>query len=83
MKTKQCIVCGNDIPQGRLKAIPDTKTCTGCTTENRYYANQIVANDEEYTELQFIKDPNTISQIRQYKNENTTGSTPELNIEEE
>jgi RNA polymerase-binding transcription factor DksA len=28
-----CEVCGQEIPQGRLEALPATRTCIGCATE--------------------------------------------------
>lgn len=27
-----CIKCSNEIPEGRLKALPGTKTCVNCST---------------------------------------------------
>lgn len=63
----KCNSCGNVIPEGRLKALPQTRVCTPCSTEGAYVANQIVINDEEYTELEFIKDPNTIAELARLK----------------
>lgn len=28
----ECIYCGKEIPQRRLKALPTTKTCVNCST---------------------------------------------------
>lgn len=28
---KKCIKCGEEIPEGRLKAIPNTHTCVNCS----------------------------------------------------
>jgi hypothetical protein len=63
----KCNKCGNTIPEGRLKAVPTTKVCTPCSTESPYYANQIVKNDEEYTELEFVKDPATILELNRLR----------------
>jgi len=30
--SKICLVCGQNISEGRLKAIKDVKTCTSCST---------------------------------------------------
>lgn len=29
----KCEECGKDIPKGRLEALPDTRTCVGCSQE--------------------------------------------------
>lgn len=34
--TKPCIKCGNDIPAGRLKALPNTTTCVQCSTSDKF-----------------------------------------------
>lgn len=61
---QKCLACGVEIPEGRLKAVPGTKTCTEHSNENAYYANQVVHNDEDYCQLEFIKDPNAIAEIK-------------------
>lgn len=63
----KCKSCQNEIPEGRLKALPGTRVCTPCSTEGQYVSNQIVVNDEEYSELEFIKDPNTIAELARLK----------------
>lgn len=63
----KCAKCNVEIPNGRLKAIPNTKVCTPCSTENAYYANQVVRNDEDYTEMEFIKDPRAIEELNRLK----------------
>ena len=68
-KIVTCINCKTEIPVGRLKAIPGTKTCTECTSTDQYYVNQIVNNDEDYNELEIIRDPNSIAEMQRYKNE--------------
>ena len=32
---KHCLRCGEQIPEGRLKALPNTTTCTACSSTNR------------------------------------------------
>jgi len=63
----KCVKCSTSIPEGRLKAIPNTKVCTPCSTENAYYANQVVRNDEDYTEMEFIKDPQAIEELNRLR----------------
>lgn len=63
----KCAKCDSQIPEGRLKAIPSTKVCTPCSSEGAYYANQVVRNDEDYTEMEFIKDPRAIEELNRLK----------------
>ena len=62
-----CKHCNKPIPEGRLRAIPGTQTCTEHSTEGSYVSNQIVRNDEDYTELEFIKNPETIQELHRLK----------------
>lgn len=32
---KICIKCGEEIPAGRVKALPNIKVCVGCSTTNK------------------------------------------------
>jgi hypothetical protein len=52
-----CITCNELIPEGRLKALPGTKTCTDCSTTSAWYVRNIVAGKTEYMETEVIKDP--------------------------
>ena len=33
MKTRPCIRCGQEIPEERLEALPETRLCVGCSQE--------------------------------------------------
>jgi RNA polymerase-binding transcription factor DksA len=35
MRTRPCVVCGEQIPPKRLEAMPHTKTCVACSSEDR------------------------------------------------
>lgn len=72
-----CIKCNNTIPEGRLKALPGTKVCTECSTENAYYANPVIRGDEDYSELEFTKDPNAIAQLKKMQGE-SSGHIPNI-----
>ena len=62
-----CIKCSDEIPAARLKALPGTKVCVGCSTVGRKqaititggegedtYNDIILVSEEEYRE--YIKD---------------------------
>lgn len=74
---KKCTKCNQPIPEGRLKALPTTTTCTACSTEGSYIANQVIHNDEDYTQLEFIKDPETIAELNRLKGI-TSGHIPNI-----
>tara|TARA_R110001592_G_scaffold264852_1_gene530364 strand:+ start:252 stop:488 length:237 start_codon:yes stop_codon:yes gene_type:complete len=54
--TKKCITCKELIPEGRVKALPSTRTCTECSTTTAWYVRNIVAGKTEYMETEIIKD---------------------------
>jgi len=37
---RQCVVCNTDIPEGRLKILPNTKTCVNHSTTESYAARR-------------------------------------------
>lgn len=74
---KNCVKCGNEIPEGRLKALPDTKVCTKCSSEGAYYANPVINGDEDYAALEFTKDPKAIAELERMRGE-TSGRIPNI-----
>ena len=52
-----CIKCQNEIQAGRLKALPGTKTCVGCSTTVRWYVRNVISGKTTYAETEIIKDP--------------------------
>tara|TARA_R110000787_G_scaffold264550_1_gene370463 strand:+ start:76 stop:297 length:222 start_codon:yes stop_codon:yes gene_type:complete len=44
-----CIKCSDEIPAGRLKALPDTKVCISCSTAGRKKAITITGGKGEDT----------------------------------
>lgn len=52
--SKKCIDCGNNIPEGRLKALPKTLTCTKCSNVEPVVGHSIVSSKTEYAELQVV-----------------------------
>ena len=63
--TKKCITCKELIPEGRVKALPSTVTCTECSTTTAWYVRNIVAGKTEYMETEIIKDPKLGAVLRE------------------
>jgi hypothetical protein len=49
-----CTKCGNVIPVGRLEALPNTKTCTPCSSAQKVGVIQVITGKNTYSELQFV-----------------------------
>lgn len=45
----QCVKCKNEIPEGRLKALPGTKTCVNCSSSRMKRAVTITGGEREDT----------------------------------
>ena len=54
METKNCIHCEQPIPEGRLKALPKTQTCTGCSQTGRVAGHPLITSKTEYSALQIV-----------------------------
>jgi hypothetical protein len=74
--TKLCKVCNEPIPEGRLKAVPNTETCTTHSPTVTYRANTItvgnIEKDEHYNEVQIIKDPGAQRDLDNYRRQQGT-----------
>ena len=46
---QQCINCGDEITEGRLKALPNTKTCISCSNMGRKKAILITGGEGDHT----------------------------------
>ena len=62
--SKNCIHCGNEIPAGRLKAVPGTETCTSCSTTAKVAGHPIITGKTEYSALQIV-DAETSKKLNQ------------------
>lgn len=51
---KYCKVCGEEIPQGRLKALPTATTCVNCSTSEKKAGFRLITGKTEYSELQIV-----------------------------
>jgi len=65
MNKMKCIKCQEPIPEGRLKALPETRTCTECSTTSAWYLRNIVTGNNEYMESEIIKDPKHAEVLRE------------------
>lgn len=59
METKLCIHCDQPIPEGRLKALPKTQTCTPCSQTGRVAGHPIISGKTEYSALQIVSPETT------------------------
>ena len=68
---KNCCVCNQPIPEGRLKLLPNTMTCVQHSNANRYSANLVSYGDPEKGELnqevQIIRDPKAVANLEAYR----------------
>jgi hypothetical protein len=49
-----CINCGIEIPEGRLKAIPGTQTCVSCSDTAKVAGFRVITGKSTYTEMQIV-----------------------------
>ncbi len=64
---KNCSICGNPIPEGRLKAIPNAKTCVKCSDTDKVYGHNMITGKNTYSELQIV-DAETSKRLRSLEN---------------
>jgi len=62
--SKKCIVCGQIIPEGRLKALPGVQTCVEHSTSSRKkgIVKTVGEGDHTYNDLDIV-DEETFRQI--------------------
>lgn len=51
---QNCTVCGSQIPEGRIKALPGVKTCVNCSSTEKKAGFRIISGKTSYTELQIV-----------------------------
>lgn len=72
-----CVKCGNEIPERRLKALPGTRVCVNCSStqpvkaiitvigEGDHTATDIqIVSNEEFQKLEKLKHSNSKSKIK-------------------
>ena len=60
-----CTKCKDPISEGRLKALPETKTCVECSTTDAWYLRNVIAGKTEEMETEIIKDPKAAQILRE------------------
>ncbi|MBO9703838.1 MAG: TraR/DksA C4-type zinc finger protein [Sporocytophaga sp.] len=70
----QCIKCQKTIPDLRLKALPNAKTCLDCSETARVAGFPIVSGKTTYSELQIVS---TEKAEELYQKQNRTGGVSE------
>jgi hypothetical protein len=70
-----CTNCSSPIPEGRLKAIPSTRTCTPCSTTSRVAGFAIISGKNTYSEIQLVSQETAkhLSKVQERKGLVSTG----------
>lgn len=70
----QCIRCQKVVPELRLKALPNTKTCLECSETARVAGFPVVSGKTTYSELQIVSSEKA---EELYHKQNRTGGISE------
>jgi len=73
----KCLGCGEDIPEGRLKALPKTQHCVNCSTTEKVAGFRVITGKTTYTELQIVTQKKFNELNRKQKR---IGSSPGMGI---
>ena len=68
-----CIKCNKEVHPLRVKALPNTKTCVGCSTTAPVYARPVITSKTTYSEIEIIKDPVAAAEMRRWDSKGRTG----------
>ena len=68
-----CCKCCKPIPEARLKALPDTKTCVECSSVERDYVRTIISGKTTYSEVEVIKNKDTKEYLRKLDSKGRQG----------
>lgn len=67
---KYCKVCGIEIPEARVKALPQTTTCINHSTATKFAANVVNFGNAEAgdltTEIEILRDQSVIQKCDEY-----------------
>lgn len=69
---KNCKVCNQQIPAGRLKALPGTDVCTEHSNASSYRANIVnygQSEDDSYQEVEIIRDRKLADELDYYRSQ--------------
>ena len=68
-----CCKCYKPIPEARLKALPNTKTCIECSSVERDYVRTIISGKTTYSEVEVIKNKDTKEYLRKLDSKGRQG----------
>jgi hypothetical protein len=69
---RQCIVCSADIPEGRIKILPNTKTCVNHSTTEAYAARRTFngsSADDLDTGIEIFRNPDEARRLDELDNQ--------------
>jgi len=68
---KKCITCGVEIPEGRLRILPNTRTCVQHSTASRFAANVVSTGNAEsgeaFQEVEVIRNADAVRTLERYR----------------
>jgi hypothetical protein len=59
-----CNNCGNTINPLRLKALPSTRVCVKCSSQDKWHVRTVISGKTEYCEIEVIKNPETAAYLQ-------------------
>lgn len=77
---RRCVICDTMIPEGRVKALPNTKTCVEHSTATAYGMRTVAYGtnaDNAQQEFEVIRDPELIRKLHEYSKVTGIESIPE------
>lgn len=70
-----CTKCGNVIPQGRIDALPNIKTCVDCADTQKVGVFTVISGKNTYSELQVVSQETAkLLNAKQYRRGQSPGS---------
>tara|TARA_Y100001937_G_C7069974_1_gene307897 strand:- start:451 stop:1011 length:561 start_codon:yes stop_codon:yes gene_type:complete len=69
----KCKHCNNQIPEARLKALPNTKECVSCSSEERNLVRTIITGKTTYSEWEVVKNKETKEYLERLEGKGRTG----------
>lgn len=61
----KCNSCQDQIHPLRLKALPHTRVCVRCSTQDKWHVRTVITGKTEYCEIEVIKNPETAAYLNQ------------------
>ena len=69
---RNCKHCNNLIPEGRLKILPNTHSCVGCSTTKRVGGHTVITGKNTYSEIQIV-DAETAANLARMQSRSSFG----------